>query len=340
MDPRSLSPSAFPRLWLLGGVFGASVQLSLLVRSSAALRLGGVALWTSVVAAALVGGALFAACPRFEAWLLRLVGIAPDAIARYLERAAWTFSPCLLVVLSGLGMRLKLLVPLVILGTLVLKATTLLVAVAHGSAGAASLSATLSLLFFFSGFAALIYQIVWQRVLFAAFGMDIETVTVVVSVFMLGLGIGSLAGGVLSVLLRERLPHVFLACELGTGLFGAVSVRLIEAVAEAGRGSSLPQMVLAVFGLLLPPTILMGATLPVLTAFLHRIDPNLGRSVGMLYALNTAGSALACFLTTDILFVFMGREASVFVAAACNIAVGVATFVWTRALVSGAGAAT
>src|SRR5262249_6293057 len=53
-------------------------------------------------------------------------------------------------------------------------------------------------LFFLSGFAALIYQIVWQRVLFAAFGVNIESVTITVSLFMFGLGVGSLVGGVLS----------------------------------------------------------------------------------------------------------------------------------------------
>lgn len=54
------------------------------------------------------------------------------------------------------------------------------------------------LLFFISGFPALICQIVWQRAMFALYGVNIESVTVIVSVFMLGLGLGSLAGGWLS----------------------------------------------------------------------------------------------------------------------------------------------
>ena len=53
----------------------------------------------------------------------------------------------------------------------------------------------LYLLFFSSGFPALIYQIVWQRALFAIYGINVESVTVVVSAFMLGLGVGSLLGG-------------------------------------------------------------------------------------------------------------------------------------------------
>ena len=53
----------------------------------------------------------------------------------------------------------------------------------------------LSVLFFFSGMPALIYQIVWQRALFAIYGINSESVAVVVSVFMIGLGLGSLVGG-------------------------------------------------------------------------------------------------------------------------------------------------
>src|SRR5271155_1503171 len=55
-----------------------------------------------------------------------------------------------------------------------------------------------ALLFFGSGFPALIYQIVWQRALFVIYGVNVQSVAVVVSSFMLGLGLGSLAGGALS----------------------------------------------------------------------------------------------------------------------------------------------
>src|SRR6201989_3637133 len=53
----------------------------------------------------------------------------------------------------------------------------------------------LCVLFFFSGFPALIYQLTWQRSLFRIFGVNTESVTIVVTAFMLGLGLGSLAGG-------------------------------------------------------------------------------------------------------------------------------------------------
>ena len=52
--------------------------------------------------------------------------------------------------------------------------------------------------FLLSGFAALLYQIVWQRALYAIYGINIESVTMVVTAFMLGLGLGSIAGGIVS----------------------------------------------------------------------------------------------------------------------------------------------
>jgi len=63
---------------------------------------------------------------------------------------------------------------------------------------------TVSVLFFLSGFPALIYQLTWQRSLFRIFGVNIESVTIVVTAFMLGLGLGSLLGGSLP---RRTRPH-------------------------------------------------------------------------------------------------------------------------------------
>src|ERR1700746_976735 len=61
----------------------------------------------------------------------------------------------------------------------------------------------LSVLFFCSGMPALIYQVVWQRVLFSIYGVNAESVAVIVSAFMLGLGLGSLLGGRAS----DRVPQ-------------------------------------------------------------------------------------------------------------------------------------
>jgi spermidine synthase len=188
----------------------------------------------------------------------------------------------------------------------------------------------LACLFFLSGFAALIYQIVWQRVLFAAFGVNIESVTVTVSLFMFGLGVGSLVGGGLSRRFSRHAPQLFLTCEVGIGMFGLISIPLINKVSEAALHGSLLTISLSIYALLSLPTICMGATLPILVEYVHRHYRNVGKSVGVLYFINTLGSATACFLTADILFTFFGLQTAVFAAAVCNLVVALLVFQYTR----------
>src|SRR5213075_795073 len=84
----------------------------------------------------------------------------------------------------------------------------------------------LSILFLFSGMPALIYQIVWQRVLFSIYGVNSQSVAVVVSAFMIGLGIGSLVGGRVSEKFPDRGISIFGICELAVAGFGLISLRL------------------------------------------------------------------------------------------------------------------
>src|ERR1700756_2750457 len=86
----------------------------------------------------------------------------------------------------------------------------------------------LCVLFFFSGFPALIYQLTWQRALFRIFGVNIESVTIVVTAFMLGLGLGSLAGGWLSRHRSIPLLPLLAAIELMTGCFGVASLHIFD----------------------------------------------------------------------------------------------------------------
>ena len=147
--------------------------------------------------------------------------------------------------------------------------------------------------FLLSGFAALLYQIVWQRALYAIYGINIESVTMVVTAFMLGSGVGSVAGGVVSKDPKRPVLLMFSLVELGIGLFGAVSLSVFHAVGEATLGMSAVATFVVTFLLVLVPTLLMGSTLPLLVAHLVRSSKNVGKSVGTLYFVNTLGSAFA-----------------------------------------------
>ena len=189
---------------------------------------------------------------------------------------------------------------------------------------------TLAGLFFLSGVAALVYQVAWQRLLFTLFGVNIESVTLIVSVFMFGLGVGAMAGGWLSQRFESRLPELFLWIEVGIALFGFVSVPLIHGVGGAAAGSGPLAIAVTVYLVLFFPTLCMGATLPILVAYLHQKDGRLGAAVGLLYTFNTAGSALACFLTAGVLFRYLGLTGSVWFAALCNLITGWLVFRYCR----------
>lgn len=177
------------------------------------------------------------------------------------------------------------------------------------------------LLFFLSGIPALIYQIVWQRALFNIYGVNVESITVVVSAFMLGLGLGSLAGGYVSKL-RVPLLAAFGAVEICTGIYGLASLPLFHKVATFTAGASTFQTGCLAFLLVVLPTVFMGSTLPLLVAYVVQQMPNMGRCTGLLYFSNTLGSGVACFLAGMFLMRLQGQSGSVSLAALLNLLVG------------------
>jgi spermidine synthase len=144
---------------------------------------------------------------------------------------------------------------------------------------------------------------------------------------MLGLGLGSLAGGKLST--RPGLPllRVFGLIELGIGIFGAVSLSAFHSIASFTAGASTLETGIVTFVLLLIPTLLMGSTLPLLVAyFVHRTG-NVGESVGALYSTNTFGSAVACFAAARFILGSLGESGSVRLAAFFNTAVALTALI-------------
>lgn len=178
-------------------------------------------------------------------------------------------------------------------------------------------------IFLLSGFAAILYQIVWQRSLFRLLGTSSESVTMVVTAFMLGLGLGSLGGGRLSVRAPGSLPVLFGLAELGIGLFGLISMPLYSWIGQITWAAHGAAIGLTAFLAVLFPTLLMGGTLPLLVAYLVRHSGNVGRSVGSLYFINTLGSAVGSAAAALWILGRLGQAATVSLAAAVNIVVAV-----------------
>jgi predicted membrane-bound spermidine synthase len=186
-------------------------------------------------------------------------------------------------------------------------------------------------LFLLSGVAALAYQVCWQRILFFSFGTDIESITIVVSTFMLGLGLGALTGGWFADRYPKHIILMFAAAELGIGLFGLASPWLITWAGDLFVGSGHGATAVASFALLLIPTSLMGATLPMLVAHFLRVYGNVGLSVGQLYFVNTLGAALGCLGVGFLAFRFLTLIQVIYLAAAVNVFVSSTGFLKLRA---------
>src|SRR5215510_6057793 len=152
--------------------------------------------------------------------------------------------------------------------------------------------------FFLSGATSLVYQVVWLRMLVLIFGHTVQAVTTVLAAFMAGLALGSFLVGQRAGQVRNPL-RAYGWLEIGIGVYGALMPALLWLVPSLYLGLR-TQLSAPMFGavqflgmsaLLLIPTALMGATLPLLSQALTRSEAGLARLVAILYAVNTVGAA-------------------------------------------------
>lgn len=184
----------------------------------------------------------------------------------------------------------------------------------------------IQLLFFFSGFTALIYQMVWMRELVLVFGASMFAISTLLTAFMGGLALGSWYFGKRAARYAHPLS-VYGFLELGIGayaflvpfLFSSL-IPLYQALATLFDFSfyifSLVRFILAVLILLLP-TALMGGTLPVL-AERYQNRETVGRGIGLLYAFNTFGAVLGVLGAGFFLLPALGLQKTVLLAALLN----------------------
>jgi predicted membrane-bound spermidine synthase len=186
----------------------------------------------------------------------------------------------------------------------------------------------LAISFFVSGAAALIYQVCWNRALYGAIGVDMDSVTIIVSCFMLGIGIGGALGGWLADRMPSKKIWAYAVAELTLCLYGLLSLSIIAQVSQwtlqpGLLGSALTAV--ASFAALLIPTILMGMTLPLLSLAFQERNKNLGAAVGRLYFANTIGAAVGALWLPFYGFHFLELREACMLAAGLNASVAVTT---------------
>ena len=187
-------------------------------------------------------------------------------------------------------------------------------------------------LFFLSGFSSLVYQVVWTRMAFASFGIITPVLSVVLSVFMLGLALGSWGGGRFIAAFAKRTGlsaiYFYAFAELLIGL-GAFAVPKLFAIGEglllaSGETDSfgylsLSALVLAVS--ILPWCVCMGATFPFMMAFVREQDEANTGSFSFLYLANVLGAMCGTFLTAVVWIELLGFRHTLWLAAAGNFTI-------------------
>ena len=187
------------------------------------------------------------------------------------------------------------------------------------------------ILFAASGASGMMLEVVWSRMLGWLLGATTWSVMTVLIAFMGGLGLGAILWGRLAG--RSRYPlRLFGLMEIAIGLYslampflfeglGALFVMATRMVGES-PAPAMAVRVLTVLLALLPPTLLMGGTLPVLARFAAEGRSVPGRTAGLLYAANTAGAVIGCFVTGCVLIYWLGVVETNVVAALVDLSVG------------------
>jgi len=189
------------------------------------------------------------------------------------------------------------------------------------------------LLFFLSGVTGLIYEVVWTRMFALTFGAKAFAISTVLAAFMAGLALGSFYFG--RLIDRRGDPiKIYAFLEILIGIYALIMPLLILLLNKVYVGvyhqfsasfltMSVIRFILSFIVLMVPAT-LMGGTLPVLSKFLATRLERLGLKVGSLYSINTIGGAVGCFVAGFVLIQLLGIRATIYVASAANLVIGIA----------------
>ncbi len=199
--------------------------------------------------------------------------------------------------------------------------------------------APLLLLFFLSGASALVYQVLWMRLLALVFGVTVHAASTVLAAFMTGLALGSALAGRLAdrtarplvafAIVEALVAVAALATPFGFAGVEVVYVRLHGTLGDWPLLVGIVRLVLS-FAVLMVPATLMGATLPLVVKSALAKGTILGRQVSLLYACNTAGAVAGALVAGIWMIPQLGISWAFRFAAAINLVVAVAALVLAR----------
>lgn len=186
------------------------------------------------------------------------------------------------------------------------------------------------MLFFLSGAAALIYQVLFTKQLSYVFGSQAVATYTVLATYMGGMAIGAWLGGRIAANLSRPIL-IYAVCELAIGIYCLISPVIFGSLQSvyASLGTDIlaqpTQLLLLRLGLgaiaLIVPTTMMGMTLPILARHFERRAETLGHSVSLLYAANTIGAGMGALLAGYFIIPLLGVSSTTLLTVALNLAV-------------------
>src|SRR5262245_11921283 len=192
-----------------------------------------------------------------------------------------------------------------------------------------------------SGFCSLVYQVVWDRTVKYNFGGDSISSAVVTGTFLLGLGLGAYLFGKC----RADAYKTYAAIELAIGAFGILSFDLISRVSAtlAHVLKASPEnveglraaVVVGCILLLLPPSTLIGGTLPLMLRCFVRPLKFSAPTIGLIYGINTLGASLGILAVPFVFLNHVSLPATLAVIGSLNIVLSLLILVWSRRLAGG-----
>lgn len=196
----------------------------------------------------------------------------------------------------------------------------------------------LAVLFFITGATSLVFEVLWVRGLTLVVGNTTFAVSLVIAAFLFGLALGNALAGRLTLRVQRPLWGYAIA-ELAAGIL-ALGVTLAlpplpGALAALGLpgGGPVAARLLVVAALMVPPTAAMGASLPMLAAWVGGALKNAGVEVGTLYTVNTLGAAVGCALAGFWWVGSLGVSRTALLACGLNVLVGACALVLAQRFV-------
>jgi spermidine synthase len=193
-------------------------------------------------------------------------------------------------------------------------------------------------LFFFSGCAGLIYEVVWSRMLGLVFGTSALAISTVLIVFMGGMSLGSYVLGKIA----DKVKSPLLFYGILEGAIGALCLLVpfflshiswiyksfYPSLQDSQIGLALLRLALVIL-VLLPPTFLMGGTFPAFSSGYSKIS-EAGKDISVAYAVNTAGAVVGTLLAGFVFMPNLGISLTIKLAASLNFLVFLSSLLLNR----------